>query len=109
MSEAVTREASIGGFKFYWLPEEEMFPEVGYAVRGLAEWCAYIREGLPPLVEKGVIQHELGHLRFPAASENVIRAYGLVTAPVATAAVIFYLLFNRKQRTGILAMLRGKG
>lgn len=57
--ETTRRMEIIGDFEIHWEPEEEMFPELGYAIKGVAPWCAYIREGLPPLVEKGVIAHEL--------------------------------------------------
>ena len=80
-----------------------MFPELG-----LADWdedACLIRADLPPLVAKGVIAHEFGHLRLQTRSEAVAIAYGFMTAPLASCATVIYILTNARQRNGIIAEL----
>jgi hypothetical protein len=83
-----------------------MFPELGLA--DLDHGVCWIRDDLPPWVKVGVLAHELGHLRLRTPSELLAIAYGFLTAPIASATTVFFLLTNRRQRAGALALYKAR-
>lgn len=87
-------------------PKGDLFPELGQADLGLG--VCRIRADLPEIVAKGVIKHEEGHLRFGTVNEHVAILYGLFMAPLASLAVVVFLMANREQRQAVCEAILGR-
>jgi len=82
-----------------FIEPHEIFPELG--VYSFPDMECRVRADLPPMVRKGVIAHELGHHRFQTTNERLPIIYGFLVAPIASFAVIGFVLTNKAQRQGV--------
>jgi len=94
------------GFEFLILPREEMYPELGCAI---SEGHGQVRADLPPRVFRGVLAHEVGHLRTGALSSEIqANLYALRVDPLGFLAVVAYVFFHPDQRRGTMDSLRAQ-